>query len=152
LFKEPTWRSLQVKLPVPSPRHTRFGFGTPGTESDAKTASRSPSFEADQNPIVVVVDRAWRTFDPREHAYAIIWLSDFAENAGEIPKVLHELARRAKQGDDVIGYLRDVAEAAQLDEHIGRLARLASYFEVKPSVFGVSIDVKAILSDLSKRP
>jgi hypothetical protein len=57
----------------------------------------------------------------------------------------------------VIAYLRDVAEreqqAAMLDrteQNFGMLARMASYIEVKPRVFGVAIDLKAVLRDIAE--
>jgi hypothetical protein len=61
------------------------------------------------------------------------------------------------QGDHVITYLRDVAErerrAAVLDgaqRSGGMLARVASYVEAKPGLFGATIDMKAIPHDIAK--
>lgn len=57
-----------------------------------------------------------------------------------------------------VSTLRDVAareqQAAALDETqrgISLLARVASYIEIKPSVFGVAVDLKAILRDIAER-
>jgi hypothetical protein len=57
----------------------------------------------------------------------------------------------------VIEYLRDVAERTQREARedevaAGLAARLASYIEIKPQLFGVSIDLKALLRDIASRP
>jgi hypothetical protein len=74
--------------------------------------------------------------------------------------MLQALARktRSKERDDVILYLRDVAKDGQAGEHrdqaaraVSTAARLASYVEIKPSVFGVSVDLKAVLRDIAQR-
>jgi hypothetical protein len=116
--------------------------------------------ELDPDPFIVVIDQPFGDFDPREHAYAVIWLSDFEHDPRSIRPLLQTLARKTKSrpSDDVILYLRDVAERAQdatSRDHaagmIGTAARLASYVEIKPTVFGVSIDLKAVLRDIAER-
>jgi hypothetical protein len=115
-------------------------------------------FQSDQDPVIIIVDRDWKRFDPRLHPYGIIWISGFSKDPEAIRPFLQQLALRARRGDDLIGYLRDVAireqQASALDrtqDNIGLLARVASYVEIKPSVFGVAIDLKAILRDISER-
>jgi alkanesulfonate monooxygenase SsuD/methylene tetrahydromethanopterin reductase-like flavin-dependent oxidoreductase (luciferase family) len=115
-------------------------------------------FRSDQDPIILILDRDWKTFDPREHPYGIIWVSEFADSPEEVRPLLQQLALRSRRGDDLITYLHNVAireqQAATLDRAqngIRLLARIASYVEIKPSVFGVAIDVKAILRDISER-
>lgn len=112
-------------------------------------------FNAEMDPIILVFDRDWETFDPREHPYAIIWVKDFRQDPALVRPALQELVHRARRGEDVIEYLHGVAKREQLREDgravgrgAGMLARLASYVEIKPSVFGVEIDLKAILKDL----
>ncbi len=56
--------------------------------------------------------------------------------------------------DAISGVAVPEQRAAAIDstqESIGLLARIASYIEIKPSVFGVAIDLKAILRDISER-
>ena len=115
-------------------------------------------FEFDQEPIILIFERDWETFDPREHPYAIIWISKFENDPSAVRPLLQQLALRTRRGDDLIIYLRDVAErerrAAKLDgaeRGASLLARIASYVEIKPSVFGVAIDLKAILRDIAER-
>jgi hypothetical protein len=115
-------------------------------------------FERDQEPIILIFDRDWETFDPREHSYAIIWVSDFSTDPAAVRPLLQQLAWRTRRGDDVIAYLRDVAEREQqaairdkAEQGLGMLARIASYIEIKPRVFGVAVDLKAVLRDIAER-
>jgi hypothetical protein len=114
-------------------------------------------FQSDQDPIILILDRDWQSFDPGEHPFGIIWVSRFSDDPVAVRPFLQRLAFLSRRGD-VIAYLRDVAareqQAAALDEaqrRIGLLARVASYIEIKPSVFGVAIDLKAILRDIAER-
>ncbi len=116
--------------------------------------------EDDPEPFMVVIDEPFGDFNPREHPYAVIWLSDFQADPGSVRPMLQTLARktRSTEKDDVILYLRDVAQDAQdakdRDQAAGAVstaARIASYVEIKPSVFGVSIDLKAVLRDIAER-
>lgn len=118
----------------------------------------SERFVTDQEPIILIFDRDWKIFDPCEHAYAIIWVSDFSTDPAAVRPLLQQLAWRTRRGDDVIAYLHDVAErehrAAMLDrteQSVGMLARIASYIEIKPRVFGVAVDLKAVLRDIAER-
>ncbi|MFN0145950.1 MAG: hypothetical protein ACKVT1_05525 [Dehalococcoidia bacterium] len=112
-------------------------------------------FANDAEPIILAIDRDFATFNPKEHPYAIIWLSDY-KNPNEVRALLITLSRLVRAGEDLVGHLHDVAARAQLthdlgDTHarVGTMARLASYVELKPSVFGVSIDLKTILRDIA---
>ena len=115
-------------------------------------------FELDPEPIILILDRDWQSFDPQEHSYGIIWVSGFSDDPVAVRPFLQRLALLSRRGDDVIAYLRDVVErewlAAAVDrseQSIGLLARFASYIEIKPSIFGVAIDLKAVLRDIAER-
>jgi hypothetical protein len=115
--------------------------------------------EDDADPVLLVLDHPFATFDPREHGFGIIWLSEYHGDPQEIRPVLQTLARRTKRGEDVIAYLAQAAERRQRDAlaeaaaaPVGVAARLASYVEIKPRIFGVSIDLKALLRDIAERP
>jgi hypothetical protein len=115
-------------------------------------------FHSDPDPIILILDRDWQSFDPREHPFGIIWISRFSNDPATVRPFLQTLALLSREGD-VITYLREVAvrdqRAAALDttqRGIGFLARAASYIEIKPSVFGVAVDLKAILRDIAERP
>ena len=67
--------------------------------------------EDDPEPFMVVIDEPFGDFDPREHPYAVIWLSDFQADPGSVRPRPQTLARktRSTEKDDVILYLCDVA-------------------------------------------
>jgi hypothetical protein len=115
-------------------------------------------FKSDQDPIILIFDRAWEAFDPRQDPYAIIWVSGFSDDPAGVRPLLKSLAQRTRRGDDVIAYLREVAERERqgvlrsgAEKSVSVLARIASYVELKPHVFGVAIDLKAVLHDIAER-
>jgi len=112
--------------------------------------------DTDGEPIILVVRGRLTTLDPREDQWAIIWLSDFEGGPYDIKPLFQTLARKTKTGDDVIDYLRDVAERRHRRGAAARATRvfahLATYVDWKPSIpfIGVGIDVKAILTDIAE--
>lgn len=111
-------------------------------------------FTDDGAPMLLVIDRDWVDFDPLADPYAIVWLSDTL--VSDVRPLLQTLARLTRNGDDVIDYLKGVAERqrkrkflAQVFYGAGRIAKAASYVEIKPSVFGVSLDISAFLRDIA---
>ena len=118
----------------------------------------SERFQYEQEPILLVLDRAWKEFEPSEHPYAIVWLSGFNEDPKEVRGFLQQIAMRTRRRDDVIEYLHDLAKDARrtalldkADQSAKVLARVASYVEIKPTIFGISVDLKAILRDIAQR-
>jgi hypothetical protein len=112
----------------------------------------------DQEPIILIFDRDWEGFDPREHPYGIIWVSDFQGEPASVQPLLQQLATQTAKGDDIIAYLHQVARKERrtkvfdgVERGAGLLARLASYVEIKPQVFGVAVDLKAVLRDMAER-
>ena len=41
-------------------------------------------FQSDQDPIILILDRDWQSFDPREHPFGIIWVSRFSNDPGAV--------------------------------------------------------------------
>jgi len=64
-----------------------------------------------------------------------------------IYKLFAALARRTRAGEDVFEYLGSLARK----QEAGKLAKLSKYIELKPKIFGISLDVGAILDDLGAR-
>lgn len=97
-------------------------------------------------------------FHPREHPYALIWACGFHADPHAIRPALRILARKIRNEDAVIEYLRGVAERSQREARKGKplgpgalAARLGSYVEIKPHFLGPSIDLKALVGDIAKR-
>ncbi len=83
-----------------------------------------------------------QTFHPSE----LIWFSDFSKRTDSIYRLFAALARKTREDADVFGYLRSLTQR----QAAGKWAKLAKYVELKPKVFGISIDVGAILEDIGK--
>jgi len=114
-----------------------------GKNWDTATRKR---MEADQDPFMLVIDQDFQAFDPSQHPWGVIWFSDFWKNTDSIYRLFAALARKTQEDEDVFAYLRSVAEKST----VGKWGKLASYVELKPKLFGISIDVGAILEDLTQ--
>lgn len=99
-------------------------------------------FGLEQDPFMVVIDRDFAAFNPSEHPWATIWFSDFFKEPGQIYRLLGSLARRVERGEDIFDYIQSLARKQKLKK-VGR------YFELKPGIFGASVDIKTVLEDLA---
>jgi hypothetical protein len=93
------------------------------------------------DPAMLVIDQDFNVFDPREHRWAAIW---FAEHEpASVYRLLNELANRVRRDEDLFSYLAGLGRK-------DRFRRFARYFEVKPGLFGVSLNAGAIFDDLAE--
>lgn len=100
-------------------------------------------FEEEQDPFMLIVDRDFEEFDPEEHPWSIIWFSDFWDKPDTIHRLFGALAQKLRKDEDLFRYMRSVARKE-------KYKTLAKFVELKtPEVFGISIDVKAIIEDLA---
>jgi hypothetical protein len=97
--------------------------------------------EREQDPFMVVIDRSFADFDPQAHPWSVIWFSDFFENAGSIYRVFAALAQKVRNNEDVFGYLSRLSRQE-------KYKKWTQHLEIKPGLWGISINVKAILDDL----
>ncbi len=98
-------------------------------------------FGNEQDPFIMVINTDFAVFETDEHPWTIIWMSDFFKEPKTIYRLFGSLARRVERGENVFEYLRSVAR-----KH--KIHNVSKHFELKPGVFGASIDVKALLEDL----
>jgi hypothetical protein len=98
-------------------------------------------FGNEQDPFIMVINTDFAVFDPDEHPWTIIWMSDFFKEPNTIYRLFGSLARRVERGEDIFDYLRSVAR-----KH--KIQNVSKHFELKPGIFGASIDVKSLLEDL----
>src|SRR5690606_36562891 len=98
------------------------------------------------DPCMLVVDVDFDAFDPRCDRWAVIWFSDLALYARDLAHLFHRLALLSRVNRDLFQYLRDLVLKGRHKRAAG-WGRFTRYFELgKPELFGVSIDVKAILT------
>lgn len=93
------------------------------------------------DPFVLVIDRDFNDFRPAEHPWGVVWLSDY--DPAKLYRVFTNLARITRDDDqDVFAYLKKTA-LSRAGTSLGR--RVIDAIEIKPSVFGISLDVNAML-------
>jgi hypothetical protein len=98
--------------------------------------------QREQDPYMLIIDRPFGQFDPTEHRWNIIWFSRFQETPGSIYRLFGCLARKVKAGEDIFEWAGSLARKE-------KYAEFAKYFQVKPGLFGVTLDVKAIFQDMA---
>jgi hypothetical protein len=92
-------------------------------------------------PLILVIDRDRKGFDPSEHPWAIIWLSEY--DPTRLYRVFTSLARITNDDDaDIYEYLRRWTQQTKA-KRFGK--RLVGAVEIKPSVFGISLNVNTLL-------
>jgi hypothetical protein len=103
---------------------------------------------SDVDPCMLVIDRDFEGFDPANNRWAVVWFSDLSTYAKDLPRLFHKLAQLSRAGENVFDYLKRITLKDKAKKG-AKLGRIAKYFEVKPQVFGISIDVGKIVEDVS---
>ena len=99
---------------------------------DEKTLDR---MRQEQDPFMLVVTVDFESFDPNENQWAIIWFSEFQDSPEDIPYTLKNMAKIARESDDLISYLKEESSKKEMADY-------AEIVELKPGIFGCSIDLK----------
>lgn len=94
-------------------------------------------------PFLLVINESFERFDPRGNEWSIIWLSDFRENQDSISEIFGMLLRRIRKDENLFDYFKSLFRKQAAKKFMDRI-------EMKPGIFGFSVDVKAILADLTK--
>ncbi len=102
--------------------------------------------EADPEPILLIIQHDFATFDPNQHSWAVIWLSDFENQPYDITPVLAKLASITRSGEDLLAYLQGIAAKSA---RATAASQFTKYIALKPGIFGCAIDVGAILTHLA---
>ncbi len=91
-------------------------------------------------PFILIMDKDFNEFKPKEHHWVIIWFSDYVGDPDQVHKVLQQLLRKIKAGSNLF---------VDLQENRAKkwYRKWAKYVEVKPKVFGVSVNAKGILEE-----
>ncbi len=99
-------------------------------------------FHTVQEPFMLVIDKSFKEFNPESDQWGIIWFSNFLEKPGSIYRLFGALARIVRQNDDVFVFLSAITRK-------DKYKKFGKYFELKkPEIFGVSIDVQAVIEDV----
>jgi hypothetical protein len=111
----------------------------------------SERLEDEVDPLMLIIDKDFNKFDPKQDHWAVIWFSDYKDNVSDFPNVLHHLAKLSREHSDIFAYVQSVARKKELKNCIDSIAQVGKYFifgNVPIPGTGVSIDVKAILADI----
>ena len=93
---------------------------------------------------MLVIDTNFGQFDLREDKWAVVVvLLIFVRIQTQCLKSSVPWSRKSGHGDSLFDYFKSLNAKQAVKGLIG-------YFEFKPGAFGVSVDVKAILSDLGE--
>ncbi|HEX6371023.1 MAG TPA: hypothetical protein VF006_19050 [Longimicrobium sp.] len=102
----------------------------------------------DVDPCMLIIDRDFAAFDPSHDRWAVVWFSELSTYAQDLPRLFHKLATLSRAQEDVFQFLKRVTLKAGA-KGAAKAGRIAKYFEIKPQIFGVSLDVGKILEDVS---
>jgi len=89
---------------------------------------------------MLVIQKDFAEFNPSEHNWGIVWFSSFFDKPEQIYRLFGSLAQRVEKGEDIFGYIQSLTKKQKSE-------KFTKYFQLKPGIFGASIDVKAILED-----
>lgn len=99
-------------------------------------------FKTVQEPFMLVIDESFEDFDPVINQWGIVWFSNFFQNPGAIYRLFGLLARKVREDDDIFEFLNTIAKKE-------KLKKFGKYFQLNnPELFGIAIDVEAIIEDL----
>src|SRR5437660_919517 len=90
---------------------------------------------------MLIIEKSFVEFDPTSDRWSIIWFSDFSKDPGSIYKTFDSLAKKASNGEDIFHWVASLSKKV-------KNAKYRSYFDVKPGIFGVTLNAKALLEDL----
>ena len=87
-------------------------------------------------PALLMIDKDFNEFDPRKHQWIVFHLDDDESSAGKFRSLMQKLIEALPdQQADPFKVIRD----AQREEEISKAANM---IELKPGLFGISIDLK----------
>lgn len=98
-------------------------------------------FDDEQYPFLLVINTSFEAFSPEKDLWSVVWFSDFRDNPDTIPEIFGKLVKKVRRGENLFDYFKSLAMKQTTKEW-------ADYFEIKPSIFGVALDVKAMLEDV----
>ncbi len=98
-------------------------------------------FDRETYPFIIIINTDFAKFNPASHFWSIIWFSEYENQPSRIVTLFQKLANKTRTNKNVFSYLKCVTLES-------KVKRVAKYIELKPAVFGISIDAKAILNDL----
>src|SRR5271163_1777865 len=94
----------------------------------------------EQDPYMLIIDNTFDNFDPHLNKWSVIWFSEFYERPGAIDRLFGALANKVRRGEDIFEWAASLSKKKQY-------SKFSKYFEIKPGIFGVTLNVKSALED-----
>jgi hypothetical protein len=106
--------------------------------------------DATKYPFLVIIDRDFAAFDPREHRAAVVWFEDYAEAPDTIWQVFDTITAAVTGADDLFDALAEVERAARAE---ARAEMVDRYVDARiPLIPGiVSLKANALIRGLLRR-
>lgn len=105
------------------------------------SAKISDRMRSENDPFMIVTKVSFAEFNPSEDEWAIIWFSEFLKSPEDIPYTLKSMAVLSREEGDLIEYLNKASRTKEM-------ASYADVLELKPGIFGCSIDLKMAVKKL----
>lgn len=96
--------------------------------------------EKEQDPFMLIINRSFKDFNPKEHPWAIIKISEHRANPDQVYKIFSRIIRIIRTEGNLFDRFRDNKKKAWYQ-------KWAKFIEIKPKIFGVSIDAKGIIDE-----
>jgi len=99
--------------------------------------------DAEIDPFMLIVNKNFNEFDPEQDSWSVIWFSNFYEKPDSMYKLFGVLANKLRNREDIFEYMESLTRNEKFE-------MLGKYIKIKPTIYGISIDVNAILSDIAE--
>ncbi len=96
--------------------------------------------ENEYYPFMLVIKKDFGEFRPDLHPWSILWFSEYVGQEKVIHKILAHLAMITRKNEDIQEYLTKISKKRKFKGFF-------KYFEFKPGMFGLSIDLTKIFVD-----
>jgi hypothetical protein len=108
---------------------------------------------AEQYPFLLIINRDFKTFNPKADKFAFVWFSDLKGEEESVWQVFDSIARKVSRKENIFDYLAAAAENEKEGKFADRLAGLPKYADVKiPIIPGViSINAGAVWAAIVSR-
>jgi len=98
-------------------------------------------FESSNDPIMLIIDTDFNSFNPDADSWTIIWFSDYFKEPEKIYRIFSLLSNKTKKDEDLFQFLKSQTKKKNFKKWL-------NFIEIKPGIFGFSINGKAIFEEL----
>ena len=97
-------------------------------------------FDAEQFPFILIINNDFNSFNPKQHPWTIFWGSEDFSNVDQVHKLFSKILQLIRAGDNLFDYF---------EKHQNQpwYKKLFKHIEVKPGIFGVTVDAKGIIDE-----